>query len=56
MAPRYDDAEEHFGKDGEVIVCNLSGSRTVPRMGSQYQTRETQESPRTVSYFMMGIL
>ncbi|KAF8857306.1 hypothetical protein BDZ45DRAFT_674819 [Acephala macrosclerotiorum] len=41
---RLDDAEPYFGKQGEVIVCNLSGSRTIPRMENSY--RETQESPR----------
>ncbi|CZR61643.1 uncharacterized protein PAC_11540 [Phialocephala subalpina] len=41
---RLDDAEPYFGKPGEIIVCNLSGSRTIPRMENSY--RETQESPR----------
>ncbi|KUJ19045.1 uncharacterized protein LY89DRAFT_683008 [Mollisia scopiformis] len=45
MAP-LDDAEQYFGKPGEIIVCGLSGARTYPRMGNQNQ--QTPESPRTV--------
>lgn len=44
--PPLDSAEYYFGKPGEIIVCNLSGSRTIPQTGSQspYDTQRQHQN------------